>query len=160
MGDFSNNPANASYTSSGFSNRIGWGSKPALLLIDVCSAYWTPGSPLDITSNPAGNASPDSMRKLLAAAREGNVPVIWTEVKYTSKDMSDAGLFYCKAKALSVWQVGDERGLAEWLPGLKPADGDILVTKRYPSAFWGTCLGTDLTVSKGCVRGSAGEKCC
>lgn len=147
MADFSTNPDAASYASSGFANRMGWGKKPALLLIDVCLAYWTKGSPLDISSNPAGNASPDSMRKLLEAAREGKVPVVWTEVKYQKKDMSDAGLFYCKAKALSVWQAGDDRGLAEWLPGLVPADNELLITKRYPSAFFGTALSTDLRVS-------------
>ncbi|KPI46060.1 Maleamate amidohydrolase [Cyphellophora attinorum] len=164
MASLEDNPSHASYYSSGFSNRIGWGSRPALLLIDVCTAYWTPGSPLDITSNPAGNASPESMRKLLAAARKGGVPVLWTRVEYTSKDMSDAGLFYKKAKALSVWQVGDERGLEAWVEGLVPADGEVVVTKKYPSGFWGTTLGTNLTVlgvdtlvicgvsTSGCIR--------
>ena len=147
MGDYSENPATASYASSGFSNKMGWGKKPALILIDVCTAYWTKGSPLDISSNPAGNDSPDSMRKLLAAAREGGSPVIWTDVKYIKKDMADAGLFYCKAKALSVWQVGDERGLAEYLPGLVPQEGEVIITKKYPSAFFGTALATDLQVS-------------
>ena len=34
-----------SYKSSGFANVMGWGQRPALLIIDVCRAYWTPGSP-------------------------------------------------------------------------------------------------------------------
>lgn len=164
MGSLATNPASASYASSGFSNRMGWGARPALLLIDVCTAYWTASSPLSILSNPAGARSPDSMRALLAAARAGGVPVIWTEVKYTKRDMSDAGLFWCKTKALDVWRTGDDRGLAEWLPGLVPVEGDVLVTKRYPSAFFGTVLATDLQVlgvdtlvvcgvsTSGCVR--------
>ncbi|ETN38352.1 uncharacterized protein HMPREF1541_06387 [Cyphellophora europaea CBS 101466] len=164
MGSLVAHNASASYASSGFSCRMGWGKRPALLLIDVCTAYWSEGSPLSILSNPDGARSPESMRKLLAAARAGNVPVIWTEVKYQNKDMSDAGLFWCKTKALDVWKEGDTRGLANWLPGLEPAESDVLVTKRYPSAFFGTALATDLQVlgvdtlvicgvsTSGCIR--------
>ena len=139
------NPAHASYTTSGFSGRIGWGSRPALLLIDVCTAYFTPSSPLSILANPAGAESPKVMRALLAAARQGGVPVLWTQVKYD--DMREAGLFYSKAKSLDVWRTGDDRGLAEWVEGLVPGEGEAVVSKRYPSAFFGTCLGTDLRVS-------------
>jgi nicotinamidase-related amidase len=85
------------------------------------------------------------MRDLLAAARAGGVPVIWTQVKYD--DMREAGLFYAKAKSLDVWKTGDERALAAWVEGLVPQDGESVVQKRYPSAFFGTCLGTDLRVS-------------
>ena len=88
-----------------------WGSRPALLIIDVCYAYFTPNSPLDTSSNPAAAASPESMRRLLAAARKGKCPVVFTKVEYTDANMKDAGLFWLKAKALDVWQVGDKRGL-------------------------------------------------
>ena len=94
-----------SYRASGFSNRIGWGQRPALLLIDVCTAYWTPGSPLDTSSNPASMASVDGMQRLLAVARESKVPVIWTQVAY-QKGLKDAGLFSKKASVLSVWEEG------------------------------------------------------
>lgn len=138
------NPATASYATSGFSQRMGWGSRPALLLIDVCTAYFTESSPLSILSNPEGANSPVVMRNLLAAAREGQMPVIWTQVKYD--DMKEAGLFYSKAKSLDVWRTGDDRGLAEWVEGLVPKSGEIVVSKRYPSAFFGTTLSTDLRV--------------
>lgn len=46
------------------------------------------------------------MRRLLSAAREGKVPIIWTQVKYDREDMADAGLFYLKAKVLDVWKEG------------------------------------------------------
>lgn len=148
MAILATNKDTTSYHTAGFSNRMGWGSRPALLLIDVCTAYWTDNSPLDIRSNPEGAASPDSMRRLLAAAREGKVPVVWTKVEYVKKDMSDAGIFYLKAKPLDVWQKGDPRGLAEWMPGMVPEEGEVVVTKRWPSAFFGTGLSSDLTVSK------------
>ena len=149
----------------GFGNRIGWGKRPALLLIDVCKAYWSPGSPLDTSSNPASAASPDVMRRLLSAARSAKVPVIWTTVLY-KKDMSDAGLFYLKAKQLEVWREGNDQGLDGWLEGLEPAEGEEVIVKRHASAFFGTelvgkltLLGVDTLVicgvsTSGCVRAS------
>lgn len=142
-----NHPASSSYTASGFSNRMGWGERPALLIIDVCRAYWDTSSPLDISSNPAANASPDSIRRLLAAARKAGIPVVHTKVSYSDPEMKDAGLFWLKAKLLNVWQDGDTRGLAAELEGINPDTGDIVIHKKYPSAFFGTTLFTDLHVS-------------
>lgn len=135
-----------SYARSGFSNRMGWGKRPALLIIDVCKAYWTEGSPLSLLGNPAAELAPDSMRQLLSAAREGDVPVIWSEVKYSRADMSDAGLFWLKAKPLDVWLKGDNRGLADYMDGLEPALDDTVIVKKYASAFFGTTLATELQV--------------
>ena len=125
---------------------MGWGSRPALILIDVCKAYFTEGSPLSLLSNPAGASSVDSMRRLLAAARTGHVPVIWSEVQYSSPDMADAGLFWKKAKVLDVWLKGDSRGLADYMEGLEPQQGDVVVVKKYASAFFGTSLASELQV--------------
>lgn len=157
-------PATSSYVSSGFANKMGWGSRPALLIIDVCTAYWTAGSPLDISRNPAAAASPDSMRRLLAAARAAKVPVVWSTVVYTHPEMADAGLFYKKAKVLTVWQKGDSRGLDAFMPGLEPLEGETIIVKKYASAFFGTTLSSELQTlnvdtlvisgvsTSGCVR--------
>ncbi|KAK1065644.1 hypothetical protein LTR74_007842 [Friedmanniomyces endolithicus] len=139
MSSPSDHPDHASYRATGFGNRIGWGHRPALLLIDVCTAYWTPGSPLDTSSNPASAASPEVMKRLLAAARSSQIPVIWTQVSYR-KGMRDAGLFYAKSKQLSVWEEGNVRGYNAVVPGLEPAEGEEVVVKRHPSAFFGTEL--------------------
>ena len=144
----------------------GWGKRPALLLIDVCQAYWTPGSPLDTSSNPASAASPEVMKRLLTTARSAKLPVIWTTVSY-KKDMSDAGLFYLKAKQLEVWKEGNDSGLEKWLEGLEPGDGEEVVVKRHASAFFGTELVSKLTLlgvdtlvicgvsTSGCIRATA-----
>jgi len=144
MASLEDHPAASSYQSSGFSKVMGWGSRPALILIDVCKAYWSPDSPLDISAHPAGAAAPDSMRRLLAAAREGKVPVVWTEVRYTSPNMADAGLFYRKSKSLTVWQQGDTRGFDKPMEGLEPAAGDTIIVKKFASAFFGTTLASQL----------------
>lgn len=155
-----------SYAQSGFCTRMGWGARPALILIDVCKAYWTPESPLDLSSNPAAAAAPASMRRLLAAAREpcakGNprVPVVWTAVEYHDPEMRDAGLFWHKAKVLDVFRAGDPRGLGGWIDNddddgmqagggdldgsLRPTTGEVLIKKKYASSFFGTTLATEL----------------
>ncbi|KAH8645819.1 putative N-carbamoylsarcosine amidase [Xylariales sp. PMI_506] len=155
-----------SYARSGYGRRMGWGARPALVLIDVCKAYWEPGSPLNCSAYEPATRCPDVMRALLAAARAAGAPVIWTAVEYTDPTMKDAGLFWLKSKTLDVWQVGDTRGYSDWVDGLVPAEGELVIKKKYASAFFGTSLATDLRVmgadtvvlcgvsTSGCVRAS------
>jgi nicotinamidase-related amidase len=162
----------ANYVKSGFAKKMGWGSKPALLLIDVCNAYWSKESPLDTSSNPASAAALGSIEKLVAAAREGKVPLIWTRVEYTEPDMSDAGVFYNKVPLLKTFQKGNETGLESWVQGLEPREGELVIPKRYPSAFFATDLtsrlqfkGIDTLVicgvsTSGCVRASTLDAMC
>jgi nicotinamidase-related amidase len=162
----------ADYVRSGFAGKIGWGPKPALLLVDVCNAYWHKDSPLDTSANPASAAAPASIARLVAAARHGNVPLLWTRVEYTQPDMSDAGVFFCKAPLLSVFLKGNESGLESWLSGLEPKEGDVVISKRYPSAFFATDLSTRLQLkgvdtlvicgvsTSGCVRATTLDAMC
>lgn len=157
----------ASYAASGYGAVMGWGQRPALVLVDVCKAYWTPGSPLDLSAHRPSAEAPAVMRRLLAAARARGVPVFWTAVEFTEPGMADAGLFWLKAKTLSVWHRDDARGLAAWAEGLAPREGEPVVVKKYPSGFFGTTLQTQLTVrgvdtvvlcgvsTSGCVRATA-----
>lgn len=161
-----------SYVKSGFAGKVGWGNKPALLLVDVCNAYWSKDSPLDTSENPASAAAPASIARLVAAARDGNVPLIWTRVEYTEPDMSDAGIFYCKAPLLKVFLKGNETGLENWVPGLEPLADELIIAKRYPSAFFATDLSTRLQLkgvntlvicgvsTSGCVRASTLDAMC
>lgn len=156
----------ASYARSGYGNRMGWGKRPALVLIDVCKAYWTSGSPLDCSAYEPAVKVPQIMRDLLAAARASGAPVIWTAVEYTDPDMKDAGLFWLKSKTLDVWNVADTRRYGDWVDGLVPEKGELVIKKKYASAFFGTSLATDLRVmaadtvvlcgvsTSGCVRAS------
>lgn len=88
--------------------------------------------------------------------------------------MADAGLFYNKSKSLSVWLEGSDRGLDRWLPGLEPDEtlGDVVIVKKYPSAFFETNLkhilrdrNIDTLVicgvsTSGCVRATALDSMC
>ena len=165
-------PQYADYHAAGYGKRIGWGSRPALLMIDICRAYFKDGSPLGLLHNPEGAASPESMKRLLAAARSGNVPVIWAQVRYNHPQMKDAGVQGKKSKTIRAWQDGDNRGLDAWLPGLEAAPEDVVILKRNPSAFFGTTLPTELQLlnvdtlvicgvsTSGCVRATALDAMC
>ncbi|KAJ4395195.1 hypothetical protein N0V91_011003 [Didymella pomorum] len=147
-----------SYVKSGFAGKVGWGKKPALLLVDVCNAYWSKDSPLDTSANPESAAALASITRLVAAARQGKTPLIWTRVEYTEPDMSDAGIFYCKAPLLKVFLKGNETGLESWVKGVEPQDSELIVAKRYPSAFFATDLSTRLQL-KGIDTLVVGEAC-
>lgn len=167
-----NHPQYQSSQAAGFGYRLGWGDHPALLLIDVCVAYFRPDSPLSITHNPAGLASAASMRRLLHAARASGVPVVWAQVRYNHPTLRDGGVQARKTKTIQAWQDGDTRGLDALVEGLVPGEGETVVLKRNPSAFWGTTLATELRLlgvdtlvvcgvsTSGCVRATAMDAMC
>lgn len=161
-----------SYQSAESNIKIGWGSRPALMLIDVCRAYWSEESPLNLLGNPEAAASPDSMRRLLSAARASNTPVLWAQVRYNKGAMLDGGMQYKKSSGCSIWQEGDTRGMDAWLPGLEAAAEDSVVFKKNPSAFFATTLSSELQLlnvdtlvlcgvsTSGCVRATAVDAVC
>jgi len=133
-----------------------WGSNPALILIDFAQAYFDEAYPL--FGGEGCQSALDNAARLLPAAREAGIPVIFTEVKYMPGG-SDGGAFYSKVPALSCFDAGtDSQRLAD---GLSMGPDDILVTKQYPSAFFGTSLEAtlrwlkvDTLLTSGCVRAS------
>lgn len=157
----SNETLDQNYARAGYHARQQWGKRPALILIDFARAYFEPESPL---YGAEGCASAlESARRLLKAARESGVPVIFTEVKYLQGGV-DGGVFYRKTPPLACFEDGNPlQTLAE---GLDVRDGEILITKQYPSAFFATSLAATLTAmgvdtavltgvtTSGCVRAS------
>lgn len=143
-----------------FEGRLQPGERPALLIVDVVAAYLTAGSPLFMESAAAAK---DSNRRLAAAARAAGVPVIFTNVQYRA-DGADGGVFYRKAPVLKVFVEGSPLGA--FPEDLSPQPHDQVITKQYPSAFFGTALaemlksqGTDTLLitgysTSGCVRAS------
>ena len=147
------------YARAGYHARQSWGSRPALLLVDFARAYFDPDSPL--FGGEGCRAALDHAIRLRDAAREARIPVVLTEVRYAPGG-ADGGAFYAKVPALSCFEAGrDTQRPAE---GLEPGEGDLLVTKQYPSAFFGTALEATLrwlkvdtillagVTTSGCVR--------
>lgn len=154
-------PAAADNYAGVFEGRLQPGQRPALLVVDVVAAYLTQGSPLYMES--AADALASNCR-LVGAARSVGVPVVFTNVRY-KPDGSDGGVFYRKAPVLSAFVEGSPLGA--FPRDLKPQPGDKVVTKQYPSAFFGTGIaealhddGIDTLLiggysTSGCVRASA-----
>ena len=157
-GDLSANYAGA------FDGRLPFGKRPALLVIDMVLAYLQPGSLLYAGIEEVQA----SCERLVAAARDSGVPVIFTNVEY-SPGGADGGVFYRKVPALKVFERGSPLGA--FPPSLSPAAGDLVVTKQYASAFFATHLASTLTAmgvdtlvitgvsTSGCVRATALDAC-
>lgn len=143
-----------------FDGRLAPGNRPVLLIVDVVMAYLDPASPLYAGVEDALAAN----ERLLAAARAGGVPVVFTNVVYQPGG-GNGGLFYRKVPALCVFDRGSPLGA--FPPSLKPRDDETIVTKQYASAFFGTSLASTLRAAgidtvlitgfstSGCVRATA-----
>ncbi|MGL6044369.1 MAG: isochorismatase family protein [Sandaracinobacteroides sp.] len=152
------------YSEAGFGGSLGWGRNPALLIIDMCMAYLAPASPLYAGIEPVL----ERLVLLASAARAASVPVIFTRVEYANP--LDGGLFRRKIPALACFESGNP--LADFHPLLQPSPTDLLLTKQYPSAFFGTPLAATLAAARidslfitgvstsGCVRASAVDALC
>lgn len=143
------------------SNRIGFGERPAVLVIDFTKAFTDPCQPLGADLSRSLHATHD----VLDAARLVACPIVFTRVCYDDPQGRDAG----------VWgrKVEGARGMfkdsypTEIDPRSGYITGDVIVTKKYPSAFFGTDLITRLQTwhtdtlllmgcsTSGCVRATA-----
>ena len=88
------------------------------------------------TSPPDGEAI-DNTRDLLAEVRALGLPVAYTRVVYAD-DGSDAGVFTLKAPALT--QLTEDAFGSQIVEQLEPREGEYIVRKTQPSAFFGTSL--------------------
>lgn len=146
---------------SAFSGRVGWGARPAVLVVDLVRGYTDPGGPFELPEPGSAVAATSS---LVQAARDSGHPVVWTVARY-ARGLTDAGLFVHKVPALACFAEGAPGGWGELT--LTPEAGEPVVVKQYASAFFGTPLastlhaaGVDTVVvagvsTSGCVRASA-----
>lgn len=158
------------YDAAGFGRESGLGEHPAVLVIDV--QYRTIGDePLPIRESmerwyktscgEAGWRAVAGIERLLDAAREGGVPVIYPYV--APKTEIDRGRSGTKIPGL---MTVPSRGY-EFPEQTAPQEGDLLLPKRHPSAFFGTPLTSYLVdmgidgliitgcTTSGCVRATA-----
>jgi nicotinamidase-related amidase len=145
----------------GFGLKIGFGERPALIVIDMINAFTNPdmmlGADLDrqiAATNP-----------LLAAAHARGIPVILSTVMYDEADVRDAGIWALKQKGVVTLKAGTENVLVD--ARLERRPDDILLVKKYASCFFGTDLVPKLMsrrvdtliitgcTTSGCVRATA-----
>jgi nicotinamidase-related amidase len=145
----------------GFGLRIGFGKKPALIVIDLVKAFTDPKRMLGANLDREIEAT----KPLLDVAHERGMPVLFSTVRYDDADLRDAGIWALKQKGVVTlkndsdgWQVD---------PRLEFRPSDSLLFKKYASCFFGTDLvprlnsrGVDTLIiagctTSGCVRATA-----
>ena len=128
------------YQGSGFQRRVGFGSKPALISVDLANAWTRPGNPF--TCKNVDEQLIPSMQKLLAAFRKYNLPVVHVTTCYQITDRknphTDMGLWHDKIPV----DVVDQKNTELWAidSRIAPIEGEQLLIKKRASAFHGTYL--------------------
>ena len=136
------------------------GSRPAVLVVDFSRGFTDPECTMgsDLTSEV------EATTRVLAAAREKGLPVIFTTIGF-EPNLKDGSLWLQKAPGLADLQVG-----GKWVdidPRLERAEDEVVILKKGASAFFGTNLpsvlvsqGVDTIVlcgatTSGCIRATA-----
>ena len=145
----------------GFHGRAGFGTRPALIVVDMSVGFTDPGSPLHCDLEEVVGA----IAQLLAASRAARYPVLYTTVAYDDAGKEAATVFIDKVPALLTLEAG-----SRWVeidPRLAPQPGEPVVKKLFASAFYKTPLASLLAAQQvdgvivtgastsGCVRATA-----
>lgn len=148
----------AAYAKAQYGKRAGFGSKPALLIIDMTYAFVDP-SYVQASGNMGWNAV-KHIKPLLDEARKKKIPVIYTtgvSKRHPTDNISR------KRAILDINPMEKPRS-NDIVDELKPLDNEIVIAKSKASAFWGTKLASILAyynvdtvivtgaTTSGCVR--------
>ena len=109
----------------GFGLKIGFGARPALIIIDMIKAFTDPAMMLGANLDQQIAAT----QPLLAAARERKIPTIFSTVMYNEADLADAGIWTLKQKGVVTLKAGTDK--VEVDPRLDFGHRDILLVKKY-----------------------------
>lgn len=149
------------FKSRGFGLRMGFGERPALIVIDLVKAFTDETKPLGANLDSQIAA----VTQLLGIAHERKIPTIFSTVRYDDKDLADAGIWTLKQRG-SITLRNDTDG-SEVDPRLPVGPDDSILLKKYASCFFGTDLvsrlvsrGIDTLIvtgctTSGCVRATA-----
>ena len=155
-----------SYERAGITNnRVGFGETPALIVVDVQQAFTDPECRIGAEMTPMVERSND----LIAAAREGDVPVVFTRTVATHPEGDDFGVWIEKFPTLDILIEGS--GWVDLDDRLNVRSGDHVLDKRQASAFHETELDSMLTAwgvdtvvlcgctTSGCIRATGVDAC-
>jgi maleamate amidohydrolase len=155
------------YEGAGFGQSMGFGQRPALVLVDFVGAYFLPQSPLyaaDVCV--VMTEALQSALRLREAAHIADIPVVLTKVELTPLEIRK-NLMFRKTSGTGLFEKGSP--LADFIPPLEPQSGEIFINKHYASGFFNTPLAevlafhrvdsvilTGLSTS-GCVRATCSD---
>lgn len=119
------------YIARKWAGRVGFGKKPALIVIDL-ARYWV--SPNEIIGAELDYVVENTC-KVLAAARSAGIPIFFTTFNYDPSDPPSP-----QNRKLCMNVEPKDASLFELDPRLERRPTEKIVRKRYASAFKGTNL--------------------
>jgi maleamate amidohydrolase len=149
----------------GFARPVGFGVRPALLVIDFINGFTDPRSPLGTDVSRAI----EQTNRLILVARAHSLPIYFSTIRYDEAECADAGLWLTKISGLSIFS-GAEDGCSQDRRLLREQH-DTIIVKKFASCFFGTDLPTRLfrdridtlvlagCATSGCVRATAVDAC-
>ena len=149
----------------GFGQRIGFGARPALLIVDYVNAFTDASQPL------GSNLDAELVQTnwLIDAAHAKDAPVLFSTVYYDEPDLRDAGIWGLKQKGIVSLKAGTPG--VEIDSRLHREPRDPVFTKKYASCFFSSDLASRLQfrgidtliitgcTTSGCVRATAVDAC-
>ena len=151
------------YRERGLAGRVGFGERPALLVVDLSVGFTDPACALGANLDHQVEAT----QRLLGAARDAKIPIHFTTIAYRADERG--GAFMKKITSLTLLREGTP--LVAIDPRLEPRATERIWTKKGASAFFGTGLASALVgdrvdtviltgaTTSGCVRASAIDAC-
>jgi nicotinamidase-related amidase len=124
------------YLQRGWGHRVGFGSRPALIVIDLAK-YWTQP---DHQIGTHADSVVEATCEILAASREASIPIFFTSLAFDPADPPSP-----QNKKLVLDLSPDDASLFELDERMQRRPTEKLMLKRYASAFKGTNLHEMLT---------------
>jgi nicotinamidase-related amidase len=127
------------YAQRGFQRRVGFGSRPALVHIDLANAWTRPGHAF--TCDGMETIIP-AVQQLNEAGRAKGIPIVYTTTAYTTTGSnSDMGLWVRK---IPVEQLEAGTEAVEIDSRIAPRPDEHVIVKKRASGFHGTNLSSYL----------------
>ena len=169
--DFLTERDKAVYAAAGYGRRAGFGKRPALMIIDVQNNFIgdKPEPILEsikkyrTSCGEEGWQAVAKIQVLLKMFRERKLPVIYT-VSERRQDFFDSGIQRFKNYRSTEATTVEGTEATQIVAAIAPEPQDIVLSKRKPSAFFGTILMSHLNMldvdtliitgcsTSGCVR--------
>jgi len=145
----------------GFGRRIGFGHRPAVIVIDMQCGFTDSSQPLGANLD----SQITQINRILRSIDNTEIPAIFTIVEYEEQSLRDAGIWAKKMSGLSSLKAGTPSVALD--PRLERQPSHSILLKKYASGFFGTDLVSRLNsrnvdtliitgcTTSGCVRATA-----
>lgn len=146
------------FAKSKMGGKVGFGKKPAILVIDMTYGFVDDSYPLGCSK--MGWPAIHAVKKLLDKGREVGIPIFFTKVAHR-KTITERGRWKHETPLeTGVFDPKEHQIVEE----IQPQSDEVIITKIFPSGFFGTNLSSMLIfhnidtvivtglVTSGCVR--------